>query len=180
MSVTARMQVAATDPASAITISIECAFPPFQSKLRRPLGRRDRIDDPPRIGAPVPVRADQHHGREAQQRPDHQSDCEVAHSGETDAHGFTHRQLVSGPVIALVTFPNTGAGEGVRACQDAPVIVRAQQDNDYEAIRYVYRRLFGGRGFGRRRTLVRSHPRSVCSRRCGRRATSFPSSRLRH
>ena len=28
------------------------------------------------------------------------------------------------------------------SCQDEPVIVRAQQDNDYEAIRYVYAEAF--------------------------------------
>jgi hypothetical protein len=66
------------------------------------------------------------------------------------------------------------------SCEDEPVIVRGQQADDYEAVRHVYAEAFGSRVFGRRRTLGPSRPKSVCSRRCGRRATPFPSSRSRH
>ena len=46
-----------------------------------------------------------------------------------------------------VTFPNTGPGEGCVPCQDEPVIVWEQQDNEYEAIRYVYAEAFRRPGF---------------------------------
>ena len=60
-----------------------------------------------------------------------------------------------------------------------PVIVREQQADDYEAIRHVYAEAFRAAALSAAaEPWFRPTARSVCSRRCGRRATPFPSCRV--